>query len=62
MPLKRYSTFMTTRLGLATAVHSKAEIFLLEEVLAVGDQSFRLKGNDWQVKDGETVPNKNSCL
>jgi len=48
---------MTTRLGLATAVHSKAEIFLLEEVLAVGNQSFRQKCTekiDSLMKEGKT--------
>ena len=57
MPLKRYSTGMTTRLGFAIAVHSRAEIFLLDEVLAVGDHAFRQKCSekiDSLMKEGKT--------
>ena len=43
MPVKKFSSGMTTRLGFSIAVHSDAEIFLLDEVLEVGDESFREK-------------------
>ena len=42
-PLKHYSSGMTIRLGLAVALHVDADILLVDEVLAVGDASFRKK-------------------
>lgn len=42
-PLKRYSSGMNVRLGFAVAACMKPDIFLIDEVLAVGDASFRLK-------------------
>ncbi len=43
MPIKRYSSGMRVRLGFSIAIHSRAEILLIDEILAVGDQSFRNK-------------------
>ncbi len=43
MPVRKYSTGMNTRLGFSVAVHSTAEIILLDEILAVGDEKFREK-------------------
>lgn len=42
-PLRTYSSGMTMRLGFAVAVHTDAEIFLVDEVLAVGDEEFQEK-------------------
>ncbi|GIW64718.1 MAG: hypothetical protein KatS3mg092_0651 [Patescibacteria group bacterium] len=43
IPLKRYSTGMITRLAFSIAVYSEADIFLLDEVFAVGDEKFQRK-------------------
>jgi ABC-type polysaccharide/polyol phosphate transport system ATPase subunit len=43
VPVKKYSSGMYLRLAFSIAVHSPAEIFLFDEVLAVGDESFQEK-------------------
>jgi lipopolysaccharide transport system ATP-binding protein len=42
-PVKFYSSGMQVRLGFAVAAHLEAEIMLVDEVLAVGDASFKRK-------------------
>lgn len=42
-PIKYYSTGMYMRLAFSVAVHFRADILLLDEVLAVGDQAFQKK-------------------
>jgi lipopolysaccharide transport system ATP-binding protein len=43
MPLKFYSSGMHLRLAFAVAAHFEPEVLLLDEVLAVGDESFQQK-------------------
>jgi ABC-type polysaccharide/polyol phosphate transport system ATPase subunit len=42
-PLRTYSTGMAARLGFAVAVAWEPDVLLVDEVLAVGDQSFQQK-------------------
>lgn len=42
-PIRTYSTGMHLRLGFAIAVHADAEVLVVDEVLAVGDQYFQRK-------------------
>lgn len=43
VPVKKYSSGMYVRLGFSVAIHTNASIFLIDEVLAVGDSAFQKK-------------------
>jgi ABC-2 type transport system ATP-binding protein len=42
-PVGHYSSGMFARLGFAVAIHVDADVFLADEVLAVGDRPFKKK-------------------
>ena len=57
-PMKRYSSGLYARLGFSVAIHSEPDIVLVDEVLAVGDASFRRRALDslrQLIDDGKTV-------
>ncbi|MBA2474396.1 MAG: ATP-binding cassette domain-containing protein, partial [Actinobacteria bacterium] len=43
LPVRTYSSGMAMRLGFAVAAHIEADILLLDEVFAVGDEAFQRK-------------------
>lgn len=43
MPLRTYSSGMQMRLAFSVAIHTDPEILLIDEILAVGDESFKKK-------------------
>ena len=56
--VKFYSSGMFLRLAFAVAVHSDPEVFLIDEILAVGDEPFQRKclGEIWGLSDqGKTL-------
>jgi lipopolysaccharide transport system ATP-binding protein len=58
-PVKRYSSGMYVRLAFAVAAHLRAEILVVDEVLAVGDVAFQqkclAKMSDIAGEDGRTI-------
>lgn len=43
MPVKKYSSGMYLRLAFSIAIHSEADIYLIDEILTVGDENFQEK-------------------
>ena len=57
-PMKRFSSGLYARLGFAVAIYSRPDIVLVDEVLAVGDASFRrraLEALRRLIAEGKTV-------
>jgi ABC-type polysaccharide/polyol phosphate transport system ATPase subunit len=57
-PMKRYSSGLYARLGFSVAIHSNPDVVLVDEVLSVGDASFRrraLEALRQLIADGKTV-------
>lgn len=58
IPVKMYSTGMQLRLGFSIASHLDPDIFVVDEVLAVGDASFQVKCKERMLellKSGKTL-------
>ena len=57
-PVKHYSSGMYVRLGFSIAINTKPDILLVDEILSVGDESFRkrcmMRMKDFQ-KGGTTI-------
>ena len=57
-PLRTYSTGMVTRLGFSIATDVKPDILIVDEILGVGDEAFRMKSRERMLsfcKEGTTV-------
>jgi ABC-type polysaccharide/polyol phosphate transport system ATPase subunit len=57
-PMKRYSSGLYARLGFSVAIHSNPDIVLVDEVLSVGDASFRRRAMEalrGLITSGKTV-------
>jgi lipopolysaccharide transport system ATP-binding protein len=58
VPIKHYSTGMKARLGFSVATRVNADVLLIDEVFAVGDQQFRNKSRQVmhdKITSGDTV-------
>ena len=56
-PIKRYSSGMLVKLGFSVAAFLEPDIFIIDEVLAVGDNDFRNKAIE-KIRDFSLLENK----
>ncbi len=57
-PVKNYSSGMMVRLAFSIAIQANADIFILDEILGVGDEAFRRKSANYVNKlaeEGKTI-------
>ena len=50
MPVKKYSSGMLVRLAFSIAIQARGDIYILDEVLAVGDAKFQEKSKNEMLK------------
>ena len=46
MPVRTYSSGMYLRLAFSVAIHANPELFLIDEILSVGDEAFQKKSKE----------------
>lgn len=46
MPVRTYSSGMNLRIAFSVAIHTEPELLLIDEILAVGDESFQKKSSE----------------
>ncbi len=50
LPVRTYSTGMFLRLAFSIAIHTDPKLFLIDEILAVGDEAFQKKSKEALIK------------
>jgi ABC-type polysaccharide/polyol phosphate transport system ATPase subunit len=50
LPVRTYSSGMFLRLAFSVAIHTNPKIFIIDEVLSVGDEAFQRKSNEAMLK------------
>ncbi len=58
LPIRHYSSGMQTRLAFSVAMHAQGDVYLMDEVMAVGDEAFKekcMKQFEILKKKGKTI-------